>query len=129
MAPVVGQLAAGLDPMQLGPVRHTLHTITLPQAHQVGQKIAGEVVEVDSFGNLITNITDQQLASVPRGETTRVECDGHETFGIFATYGEQPEMTLVAVIGSSGQLELAIVGDSAAAMLGVRAGTAVSVVW
>jgi hypothetical protein len=44
----------------------------------------------------------------------RVRCDEHETQGFFRTYDDQPQMTLVAIIGSSGYLELAIVGDSAA---------------
>ncbi len=66
---------------------------------------------------------------MPRGEETVVECDEHETQGIFATYSDQPEMTLVALVGSSGKLELAIVGDSAKIMLGVKVGTPISVRW
>lgn len=44
-------------------------------------------------------------------------------------YADQPEMTLIALFGSNDRLELAIVGDSAAAMLGVRSGAPVSVEW
>ncbi len=92
-------------------------------------KIEGVIESIDSFGNLISNITADQLANVPRGETTVVECDEHQTQGIFTTYSDQPEMTLVALVGSSGKLELAIVGDSAKIMLGVRVGTPITVVW
>ncbi len=56
-------------------------------------------------------------------------CDEHETRGIFHAYADQPAMTLVALVGSSGKLELAIVGDSAAAMLGIAVGTPVTVTW
>ena len=53
-----------------------------------------------------------------------------QTQGIFTTYSDQPEMTLIALVGSSGKLELAIVGDSAAIMLGVRkVGTPITVRW
>jgi S-adenosylmethionine hydrolase len=38
-------------------------------------------------------------------------------------------MTLIALVGSSGHLEIAIVGDSAAIMLGVKPGTPVTVEW
>jgi S-adenosylmethionine hydrolase len=93
------------------------------------KKIQGAVESIDSFGNLITNISADALTSVPRGEETAVVCDEHETRGIFTTYAEQPEMTLIALVGSSGKLELAIVGDSAAVMLGVRAGAPVTVTW
>jgi S-adenosylmethionine hydrolase len=59
----------------------------------------------------------------------RVACDEHETFGIFTTYADQPSMTLIALVGSGGKLELAIVDDSAAIMLGVRRGAKVTLEW
>jgi S-adenosylmethionine hydrolase len=89
----------------------------------------GRVQSIDSFGNLITDITESALVDVPRSEGTTITCDEHQTLGIFRTYAEQPEMTLIALVGSSGNLELAIVGDSAALMLGVKVGTPVTVNW
>ena len=129
MAPVAARLSLGIDPAELGPQCTEFVRITLPQAECVGQKIEGEVTEVDSFGNLITNITAKMLAEVPRGEQTRVCCDEHETMGIFSTYADQPPMTLIALIGSGDKLELAIVDDSATIMLGVGVGAPVSVEW
>lgn len=132
MAPVAAQLSLGVDAADLGPELNEANEfvrIPLPKADRVGQKIEGEVIEVDSFGNLITNITAEQLADVPRDETVRVRCDEHETIGIFAAYAEQPPMTLIAVIGSGDKLELAIVDDSAKIMLGVGVGVAVTVEW
>ena len=52
----------------------------------MANKIEGEVIEVDSFGNLITNITREMLAGVPTDESVTIECDEHETQGIFRTY-------------------------------------------
>jgi S-adenosylmethionine hydrolase len=101
----------------------------LPETIILPRKLNGSVRSIDSFGNLITDITDSALADAPRDESVRVVCDEHETLGIFQNYTEQPEMTLMALVGSSGCLELAIVGDSAAAMLGVQVGAAVEVVW
>ena len=70
------------------------------------------------------------MEKTPRGaDDVRIECDEHETCGIFKAYADQPEMTLIALVGSDGKLELAIVGDSAAIMLGVRVGTPVRVSW
>ena len=93
-------------------------------------RIQGSVTAIDSFGNLVTNITREQLAGVPIDERAGVFCDDeHETRGIFTTYADQPPMTLIALVGSHGHLELAIVGDSAAAMLGVKVGAPVEVRW
>ncbi len=93
------------------------------------QKIEGSVRSIDSFGNLVTDITAEMLTDVPTDESVTVYCDEHETQGIFRTYGEQPELTLVALLGSNDHLELAIVGESAAMMLGISVGTEVTITW
>jgi S-adenosylmethionine hydrolase len=92
-------------------------------------KIEGAVVSVSERGNLVTDITAAQLADTPRGDNVTVRCDEHETVGIFDLTHQEPEMTLLALIGQSGHLELEIVGDSAKIMLGVRVGEKVLVKW
>jgi S-adenosylmethionine hydrolase len=129
MAPAAAHLSLGLDPDELGPPRHVLETIAWPGAQKVANRIAGQVTAVDSFGNLITNITREMLSDVPTDETVGVFCDEHETRGIFKAYAEQPAMTLIALVGSNDCLELAIVDDSAAIMLGVGVGAPVEVRW
>ena len=129
MAPVAAHLSLGVDPSELGPVLAGIVELDWLEATKVAGKITGKVETIDSFGNLITNITREQLADVPRGDTTTVDCDGHQTQGIFETYGEQPPMTLIALVGSSNVLELAIVDDSAKIMLGASAGAEVTVSW
>ncbi|MAT69331.1 MAG: hypothetical protein CMJ58_07365 [Planctomycetaceae bacterium] len=129
MAPAAAHLAAGLDPEQLGPPHGDLVTLAFPGAEKVANSISGEVVSIDSFGNLVTNIKREMLEGVPTDDSVAITCDEHETRGIFTTYGDQPDLTLIALIGSTDALELAIVGESAAIMLGVRAGTPVTVAW
>ena len=129
LAPVAARLSLGLDPESLGPAVADFVRLSLPEAVIVPGKIEGQISEVDSFGNLITNITAEMLAGVPTGEQVRITCGDHETFGIFRTYADQPPMTLIALIGSSGRLELAIVGDSAKLMLGEKVGAGVRLVW
>lgn len=129
MAPVAARLSLGLDPARLGPLQADIERLIWTEARVTANKIEGTVQSIDSFGNLITDIPEDALVNVPRGEEVTIHCDDHETHGIFKAYGDQPEMTLIALVGSSGRLELAIVGDSAALMLGVRAGTPVTVKW
>ncbi|QDU88661.1 Adenosyl-chloride synthase [Pirellulimonas nuda] len=129
MAPVAARLCSGLAPERLGPAIDGLTPLAAARGIRVGQRIEGEVVELDSFGNLITNITAEMLTGVPRDLSVTVECDDHQTLGIYETYADQPPMTLIALVGSGGALELAIVEDSAAIMLGVKAGTPVVVRW
>ena len=129
MAPVAAHLSLGLDPRRLGPPAGQLDLLDLPLAQVVDEKVRGEVISIDSFGNLVTNISDDLLAGKPNDSRACVVCGIYETFGIYHTYGEQSAGMLVALIGSSGRLELAIVDDNAAARLGVSVGTPVVVAW
>jgi hypothetical protein len=129
MAPVAARLSLGLDPRKLGPPAGQLDQLDMPLPQVVEEKIRGEVILIDSFGNLITNISYDLLAGKCTDNRACVVCGIYETFGIYHTYGEQAPGMLVALIGSSGRLELAIVDDNAAARLGVSIGTPVVVAW
>ncbi len=129
LAPAAAHVSRGLSPDVLGESVSELVLLEWPEVKIVPGRIEGSVESIDAFGNLVTDITEEMLGDAPRDEQVTVECDEHQTLGIFATYADQPEMTLIAVIGSSDRLELAIVGDSAKTMLGVEVGTPVSVRW
>jgi S-adenosylmethionine hydrolase len=116
-------------PDALAPVHAQLVSLDWPGAVKVANRIDGQVTAIDSFGNLVTDITREMLAGVPTDETVGVFCDDHETRCIFNAYADQPPMTLIALIGSNDCLELAIVDDSAKIMLGVKVGTPVQVKW
>jgi S-adenosylmethionine hydrolase len=91
-------------------------------------QIAGTIVAISESGNLVSDIAAERLRDVPR-EAATIACDEHETIGIYpADHPEEP-MTLMAIVGPAGALELTIVGDSAAMMLGVRVGEKIVVKW
>lgn len=92
-------------------------------------RIVGSVSSVTESGNLVTDITAEQLNAAPRDDRVSVRCDGHETNGIFDVGHDQPAMTLIALVGESRCLEIAIVGDSARIMLGASVGEKVEVCW
>jgi S-adenosylmethionine hydrolase len=129
IAPVAARLSLGLSPDELGPPIEDLVELDWPEAEKVANRIDGEVIEVDSFGNLVTNITRQMLDGVPTDESVTIACEEHVTQGIFRTYGDQPAMTFMALVGSGDRLELAIVDENASIMLGVQVGAPVLVTW
>ena len=92
-------------------------------------KIEGTVVAYGPTGNLVTDIANDRLKGVPAGDSVRVICDEHETIGIYAADHQEEPSTLMAVLGTSGSLELTIVGDSAKIMLGVPLKEKVVVKW
>jgi S-adenosylmethionine hydrolase len=92
-------------------------------------KIEGAVVAYGPTGNLITDIANDRLRGVAAPTTAKVICDEHETIGIFSADHQEQPCTLMAILGSSGCLELTIVADSAKAMLGVPLKEKVTVKW
>jgi S-adenosylmethionine hydrolase len=129
MAPVAARLSSGLDPDQLGPPHERLVMLDWPEPAVSPGVIEGEVLDVDSFGNLVTNIGSDLLAHVLADQHPRIQLGEHQVKGILTTYGDRPRGTLVALVGSTGRLELAIVGGSAASTLGASVGDRVAVRW
>ena len=125
MAPVAAQLSLGLEPERLGPPLPELVPLDWPEP-LVGQgEIRASVLWIDGFGNLITNISANLVASLGDPHVATVEILGYKMAGIARTYGEQPSGALIALVGSSGQLEIAIVNGSAAERLAANVGVAV----
>lgn len=129
MAPVAAHLSLGVRLEELGSPSETLRELDWPRPITQPNRVDGIVREVDSFGNLITNISVDMLAGHPTDNRACIVCDIYETWGVFHVYGDQPRGTLIALIGSNDFLEIAIVGESASERLGVRAGAPVTVAW
>jgi S-adenosylmethionine hydrolase len=92
-------------------------------------KIEGKIASYGESGNLVTDIANDDLRDAPRDNSVTVTCDEHQTIGIFPADHQEEPFTLMAVLGSSGRLEITIVGESAKSMLGVRIGEKVVVKW
>jgi S-adenosylmethionine hydrolase len=126
LAPAAGHISLGLDPAALGPALNLgwegCVTLDVPKPVRSGNTIRGQVVHVDAFGNLICNIRPGQSMS-PQTATIA----GRTASRFVKTYGDAEPGSLVALKGSSGRVEFAIVNGSAAAVLGVGVGVAVEV--
>jgi S-adenosylmethionine hydrolase len=90
----------------------------------MADRVGGAVVHVDRFGNLVTSIHGDTLASLGSGVTVRV---GARTMPLVQTYGELGRGRAGALVGSHNRLEIAVNTGSAAAVLGARRGTPVVV--
>lgn len=128
LGPVAAHLSRGVDPCQLGPPHAGLVALAWPEVRSAPQRLEGVVLACDAFGNALTNIAEEHLAGVPR-DRARIACRGRTIAGMVRTYGERPAGTLVAMLGSSGRLELAVVGGSAQRVLQCSDGDPVVVCW
>ena len=95
----------------------------------MAKKLKGTIVSVTGSGDLLTDISSDQLKGVPTDEQVTVTCEGHVTSGIFPSDHKEPEMTLLAMMNSEDVLQLCLVGASAAEFLGIKPGADVVVKW
>ena len=127
MAPVAAHLSLGAALEDLGHPCDDLQQLTWPEVTIAGNRIQGEIIAIDSFGNLITNIPQDLPAAAGVAGSATVHCGGRTISGIIATYGRRPPGTLIALVGSSNRLEIAVVNGNAAVELRAELGDAVSV--
>jgi hypothetical protein len=92
-------------------------------------RATGCVLHTDGFGNAITNIAADALGSWPpkRAAEVRIEETGPIRMPCVATYSDVPPDDVGLLVASSGFLEIAMNGDSAADALGIEPGAPVDV--
>jgi len=118
-APVAAHLSKGLGFRKLGPRAASYVQLGWPKAYVNGNELVGEVVHIDHFGNAITNIPEHLLLrTTGLGVFVKKKhlCDFQEC------YSAVPAGAPVAVVGSSGCLEIAVNQGSAAQVLKLKRG-------
>jgi hypothetical protein len=126
-APAAGWLAKGIALSSLGKSVTDFHVIDLPCPTVTSDAVKGEVVRVDRFGNLITNIDRRTFEQLVNGGTISVKAGTQDIGRVVATYAEAPAGELCALFGSTGHLEIAVNTGDAAALLKLSRGAPVTV--
>jgi S-adenosylmethionine hydrolase len=127
LAPVAAHLAQGGLPEELGRRQDALITLAWPLPRLLPDAIEGEILYVDSFGNLVTNIPAELLLRLEDRSRATVSCGRQMIAGSGVAYGHSARGAAVALVGSQGRLEIAIVDGNAARQLGLGTGAAVRV--
>jgi S-adenosyl-L-methionine hydrolase (adenosine-forming) len=122
-APAAAALAAGTSLHTLGePFAGVPHRLSYREPHYEGKVMVGEVVYVDRFGTLVTNLTPDLVP-----DYAVLEVEGLEIGPLRRTFGDVPTGGLLAYLGSGGQVEVAVRDGSAARRLGLGVGGRVRV--
>lgn len=129
MAPVAAALAGGLPLDKVGPETTFTKCVQLDVPEPVIEKegIAGQVMHIDHFGNIRTTITARHLSNFQPSSFAGITIGDHTVDSILSTYAEQPTGKLIALIDSSGYLELAENRGNAARLTGCALGDPVVV--
>ncbi len=112
-APCAGHLSAGKSFSYIGPEIKRIKHLVFPAVKRDNTIMTGEVVSVDSFGNLITTISEKAFKSFV-GKKEYEILFGNERFpSIMLSYADVPESQPLALFGSCGYLEISMNGGSA----------------
>ena len=115
-APAAAHLSLGLPNEDAGPRLDSVTCLCIPHPQALENAIAGRIVHVDGYGNLITTIDGSPL----RGRSVDVLVKGRRIHGLSRSYQDGPD--LLAIVGSRGSLEIAVRNGSAARELGAEVG-------
>lgn len=126
-APAAAWLAKGIELGALGRPLQAWHQLDVPQPVAEERRLAGEVLRVDRFGNLVTSIDRLLFERFASGSAIDITLDKHPIARLVTTYAEVAAGEVCALFGSSDHLEIAANGGSAAERLGVGRGARVTI--
>jgi len=128
-APVAAHLSIGIPLSDLGvpfadPVR-----LELPQPQKTATGWRGEIIHIDHFGNIASNIRTETLGAALKNMARISVCvAGVEIKGLINTFGERVVGEVVALMGSTGNLIVSVVNGSASTRLNVKVGDSLEVI-
>ncbi len=122
-APVAAGLSLGISPYEFGDKTNSLHVLPIPQPILDSRgDLTGQILHVDSFGNLITNIKSSDLS-----HRDIIIQAGREYIRGLNRYYDEGE-GLMAIIGSSGYLEISLKNGRASDFLSMTLGDEIKVI-
>ncbi len=129
-APVAAHLSLGADPALFGELIDDYVRLTLPRPSRAGPfSVRGEVLHVERFGNLVTNVSRPDLEALAAGGplTALLVEAGDRTFPLVDFYGQVGPGESGAVVGSAEYLEIFAREGHASRILGLGRGASVTV--
>jgi S-adenosylmethionine hydrolase len=128
-APAAAHLAAGRPLSDLGSPVDAIQRLHWVQPLADDQGIRGWVVHVDHFGNAITNVPASLLEAHRAGRGVKCYAGSTALDAVHRTYADVEAGEPLALVGSSGFLEVGVNGGDAAQLLSIRKGSVVHVVF
>jgi len=121
-APVAAHLSLGLSLESLGPSIHDLAKLTVPQPFVKEGVLCGQIIRVDNFGNLVTNIPSRDLLNFLESGPLRIKAGKLVIRKLSRIYADCEEGEPLALINSSNLLEIAVNLGRASEYIGLKNG-------
>jgi len=126
-APVAAHLSLGIAPESFGRVIKSWKQVSFPEPILGQEKLIGEIVHVDAFGNLVSNIDRKNLLQFSKGRPFVIKIAKRIMRGLKKGYWEGRKDEPMALIGSGGFLEISVREKNAQKALRAKKGTRVVV--
>ncbi len=125
-APVAAHLSLGIPFTSIGkPIRNPVQ-LPLPEAHISENTLTGQIIKIDRFGNLITNISQNAFTEFTKTSSHyTIQAGDVRMERLNTAYSESHTGEPLAIIGSFGLLEIAINSESAQERFQLKRGDAV----
>jgi S-adenosylmethionine hydrolase len=124
-APAAAWLAKGIQLAALGRPISNYHRLDIPAPRTLEGALAGTVLRVDRFGNLVTNIDRRTFERFADAAPIQIEAGAHRVGRLVATYNDIGPDEVCALFGSTDHLELAANAASAADRLALAQGATI----
>jgi S-adenosylmethionine hydrolase len=134
LAPLAADLSDWLEFSQCGKAVSNYAKLDWPEARADKERITGEIVYIDTFGNVVTSISPRELADACEDGCASCAFIGEDSKGkkvqsspipVKSHYDDVPKGGAVAYAGSAGLMEVGVNGGNAADILGVGIGSGV----
>jgi S-adenosylmethionine hydrolase len=127
-APTAAWLSKAFQTEAFGEVINDFTRFALPKAKSNGQSCKGVVLRVDAFGNLMTNLTVEEIpiGVLDTGGPIKLTVNGKPVLRYAQTFADGNPGEPIAVLGSAGYVEIAVNRGSAARALGAARGAEVT---
>ena len=126
-APAAAWLAKGIQLSALGRMVTDYLMVEVPVPECTADRVTGEVLRVDRFGNLVTNIDRKTFERLTQGGSIQIAVDSRVTDRFVETYADIREDEVCALFGSTDHLEFAANSESATERLKIGRGATVIV--
>ena len=126
-APAAAWLTKGIELSALGRPLTTWQTLQVPEPVTAETLIAGEVLRVDRFGNLVTHFDRRTFERFAGAGGIEITAGTFAVAKVIATYAEAEAGSVCALFGSTERLEIAVNGGSAAERLQLARGARVTI--
>jgi S-adenosylmethionine hydrolase len=125
-APAAAHLSLGIPATAFGERLANIVRVSLPQIARKKQRLEGEIVYIDHFGNLFTNIREHDLTGMPRNKLDIV-VRSVTIRGLSQNYASAGVGEFLAVVNSWDMLEIAVYKDNAQKRIGAKIGDKVEI--